>query len=515
MSISKTNKNGEEMTRYAFISHMEDYMKKLLTDPQKAEPDDFLKSFGLDGPVCLDILLKRDGSGDPESAIITRKERIIKGEPDDNGKPGKDTFAIKYRIPRKDYTRKMRNAYIGLFEGYRCGDKLADEDMNKTIPDYSGIIREMNANRLPELSRIKTEKKGNQIRFIFGKNGRGLTDELGKISKEIEKLSKTNNVYLVNSVFDAVDDKYDITVRLEPIDKDEEEKENRIRMEREKRTERKQEEVSEDCGVSGGATSADSSGQYSQPLFKEPVRRKLYITREQYEYLRKKLMEDCPAEINTMFGDFGYDASGLELDKDDPSFDHKNMMDKSWNERKKRRDSIKESQGLRSGKLFDIFRKYGRANKDSSEGMDLHNVSDDDVIGVFASSEIPSRDEGKTAAAWASSKGYEMNPNDGLRFIELRQPINGNVGYAVVINRNARYDSYPEGKHNGGFKDYALKRQERDRRRVQDGTKTYQWKDNDFYNLGLKNPYYKDWSPESKRDFRERVNSAYRKQERK
>lgn len=80
MSVPKKNKKGEEMTRYAFISHMEDYMKKLLTDPQKAEPDDFLKSFGLDGPVCLDILLKRNGDNDPESAIILRKERIVKGE---------------------------------------------------------------------------------------------------------------------------------------------------------------------------------------------------------------------------------------------------------------------------------------------------------------------------------------------------------------------------------------------------------------------------------------------------
>ena len=33
----------KEMTRYAFISHMEDYIKKLLKDPLHADTDEFLK----------------------------------------------------------------------------------------------------------------------------------------------------------------------------------------------------------------------------------------------------------------------------------------------------------------------------------------------------------------------------------------------------------------------------------------------------------------------------------------
>ena len=39
-----------EMTRYAFISHMEDYIKKLLTDPLHADTDDFLKYHKIKGP---------------------------------------------------------------------------------------------------------------------------------------------------------------------------------------------------------------------------------------------------------------------------------------------------------------------------------------------------------------------------------------------------------------------------------------------------------------------------------
>lgn len=511
MKILKKNKKGEEMTRYAFISHMEDFMKKLLTDPQKAEPDDFLKSFGLDGPVCLELLLKRNGENDPESAIITRKERIVKGKSDEEGNPDKDMFSIKYRVPRKDYTRKMRNAYICLFENYTCDNEIIEENMSKNIPDYSNILNEINANRLPELSKVRTEKDGNKIKFIFGKNMWGLTDELGKISKEIEKLSKTNNVYLVDSSLDPLDDMYDLTIRLDPINKEEEEKENKVRVERKRREKEENEKVNEDCEASGGATSADSSGQYSQPLSKEPVRRKLYITQEQYNYIKKKLMEDCPAEINTKFGDFGYDAPGLDIDKNDPAFDHKNMMDKSWNGKKKKKEQLKESQGLKSKKLFDIFKKYGRKYKDSSEAMDLHNATDEDVVGVFTSHEMPEYDEGKAAIAWANSKGFHMNPNDGLRFIELAKQINGNIIYAVVINRNARYDSYPDGERNGGFKDYSLKKQQRERNRVKDGSKNYQWKDNDFPHMSLRNPFYKDWSPESKKNFWWTVNNAYKK----
>ena len=47
-----------EMTRYAFISHMEDYIKKLLTDPLHADTDDFLKYHKIDGPKALSILTK-------------------------------------------------------------------------------------------------------------------------------------------------------------------------------------------------------------------------------------------------------------------------------------------------------------------------------------------------------------------------------------------------------------------------------------------------------------------------
>ena len=76
----------DEMTRYAFISHMEDYMKKLLKDPMHADTDEFLKSHDIDGPKALSILLKKSNPEDENSSIIVRTEKIKDNGIDDNGK---------------------------------------------------------------------------------------------------------------------------------------------------------------------------------------------------------------------------------------------------------------------------------------------------------------------------------------------------------------------------------------------------------------------------------------------
>ena len=105
-----------EMTRYAFISHMEDYIKKLLTDPLHADTDDFLKYHKIDGPKALSILTKRTDPEDENSAILIKTTKIKDNGYDENGKRLPDTFTVHYKAPRKDYTKKMRNLYINLFE---------------------------------------------------------------------------------------------------------------------------------------------------------------------------------------------------------------------------------------------------------------------------------------------------------------------------------------------------------------------------------------------------------------
>jgi hypothetical protein len=84
-------------------------------------------------------------------------------------------------------------------------------------------------------------------------------------------------------------------------------------------------ELNEEVG--GGATSADASGAYEQPLFGKPLRRKtIYVTQEQYDRL-EKLKE--AVEMDTAFGDFGYDAPPFNDKKNDPAYDHSDLIKNS------------------------------------------------------------------------------------------------------------------------------------------------------------------------------------------
>lgn len=210
-----------EMTRYGFISHMEDYIKKLLTNPLKADTDDFLKYHGIDGPKAIEILTKKIDQNDDESYIVKKTVSIKDNGYDENGKRNKDTFTIKYLLPRKDYTKKMRNLYISLFE--------------------SNIV------------------EGNNLNEYDG----------------------------------------------------------------------------------GGATSSDSSGQYTTPLFGKPIKRKLYLTKEQLSKIKDIIKEDDAqgtAPMNSA-GDYMFDVPmGGKAKKDSSNDfykeanDHKDIIKKSWQE---------------------------------------------------------------------------------------------------------------------------------------------------------------------------------------
>lgn len=82
-----------------------------------------------------------------------------------------------------------------------------------------------------------------------------------------------------------------------------------------------------DCSSVGGATSSFNNETFAQPVFSEPIRRKpktIVITSGQAEKLKEAV------EMGTAFGDFGYDAPPFKKKKD-PSYNHKNIMKKSFN----------------------------------------------------------------------------------------------------------------------------------------------------------------------------------------
>ena len=91
---------NEKMSEEAFISHVKNYLKQLLTNPIGAQPDAFLKSNGLDGKTLLPKLLDYD--------IIVKKTKIVS--------EGKDRFEISYKIPRNNFEKKILRLYNELFD---------------------------------------------------------------------------------------------------------------------------------------------------------------------------------------------------------------------------------------------------------------------------------------------------------------------------------------------------------------------------------------------------------------
>ena len=128
--------DANELTRHGFVSHMEDFIGKLIGDNSlSADVDDYLKGFGIDAKKALEILTRPETDDMPESAVVVRTERIKNGGTDEFGKPMKDEFQVIYKVPKRDPERgikgideKLRNLYIKLFENHIVEGTVLNED---------------------------------------------------------------------------------------------------------------------------------------------------------------------------------------------------------------------------------------------------------------------------------------------------------------------------------------------------------------------------------------------------
>ena len=143
--------DAKELTRHGFVSHMEDFIGKLIGDsPLSADVDDYLKGFDIDSKKALEMLTKPEIPDIPESAVIIRTEKIKNGGYDENGKPMKDKFQVIYRVPKKDMSRgikgideKLRNMYIKLFENHIVEGVVLNEDGEGGICGDGGAMEDM------------------------------------------------------------------------------------------------------------------------------------------------------------------------------------------------------------------------------------------------------------------------------------------------------------------------------------------------------------------------------------
>lgn len=103
---------NNEITFFGFFSHVKNFLKQLLVNPLNADIDDYLKDNNLNRKELLNLLLTRN--------IIEKETKI-----DTNN--GKDKFYVSYKIPKRNFERKIRRLYTSLFETNEINESLISE----------------------------------------------------------------------------------------------------------------------------------------------------------------------------------------------------------------------------------------------------------------------------------------------------------------------------------------------------------------------------------------------------
>ena len=327
--------NHKEMTRYAFISHIEDYLKQLLKDPLHADTDEFLKYHGLNGPDTLSLLLKRSIPDDETSAILIKKIGIKDNGTDEKGNRLKDSFTVKYSIPRKDYTKKMRNLYINLFEN----NIIEDSPLNEGAWGYGILDNDKALNQQTSFGKNALNTLYTNLNLSTNNDDKWanlgvLVDFLKKYDHEEVRFTDQYN-YAIELCKKIVNELFDDETFITSWDNESKIKSELKRIYKDVISIAYNKDMLNEDGEGGGATSADASGQYTTPLFGKPIKRKtMYITQEQEEYIKKMLEEE--AVMDTRIGNFGFDApiGDGKKNKNNKFFaaanDHKDIMKKSW-----------------------------------------------------------------------------------------------------------------------------------------------------------------------------------------
>lgn len=104
---------NNDITFFGFLSHTKAFLKELLVTPIDANIDDYLKSHGMDRKTLLDALMCYN--------IIEKETKIV-------NKNEHDEFSVSYKIPKKNFERKMRRLYISLFEQNEISESTIFED---------------------------------------------------------------------------------------------------------------------------------------------------------------------------------------------------------------------------------------------------------------------------------------------------------------------------------------------------------------------------------------------------
>lgn len=104
---------NRDITFYEFLSYTKAFLKQLLSNPTGADIEPYLRENGLTRESLLNSLMNK--------GIIERETKIDEVN-------GSDKFSISYRIPKKNFERKMRRLFSQLFEKNEISESIITED---------------------------------------------------------------------------------------------------------------------------------------------------------------------------------------------------------------------------------------------------------------------------------------------------------------------------------------------------------------------------------------------------
>ena len=360
---------NEEVTFYAFMSHMKHYLKQLLINPIGAQPDAFLQSNGLDGGRLLKLLIDND--------VIIKKCKI-----DSSDK--KDRFEISYKLPRQNFERKIRRLYGELFENNINENVNKSETQQLLAPNGKPSNLPPNLWKLVRTPNFKSwfgdwEKNPKASSKVIDENGEPMImihntyNEFTKFdpNRSIAKNGaiwfankeaqphiggfKTNDTrpmrqmqcflkimkpcyddmdaayYAKEEGYDGViltDDSINYAMLAVVYSPNQIKSVNNLGNFSNDSDDINENTITEDgapgVGVAGATNCNGSSGAFVQPVFPMMKRAIKTKTNSQTEDINEE------AVMDTAIGDFGYDAPPFKKNKKDPAKDHQNMMKKSF-----------------------------------------------------------------------------------------------------------------------------------------------------------------------------------------
>lgn len=104
-----------EITEYKFFTSIKQFLHDLLVDPVNAKVPIILSNYNYSRSRLIGLLKSND--------LLRKSERIV--DKDENGNDKIATMQVKYKVPKKNFDRKLRNLYIKLFER-NVPEKMAD-----------------------------------------------------------------------------------------------------------------------------------------------------------------------------------------------------------------------------------------------------------------------------------------------------------------------------------------------------------------------------------------------------